>query len=94
MGGGFTSVEHVEVPCGGVRVHQVQVAGHRYHVAVGAGVQGGRGGRGGGSLVVRPEHAHRENAVRTVFRVVCEKRVRFGTRFVFFFKYRNVRRRI
>lgn len=59
-----TSVEHVEIPRGGgsgVRVHQAQVARHRHHVAVSAGVHGGRGGGSGGggvALVVGPEHAH------------------------------------
>lgn len=59
-----TSVEHVEIPRGGgsgVRVHQAQVARHRHHVAVSAGVHGGRGGSSGGggvTLVVGPEHAH------------------------------------
>jgi len=53
-------MEHVEIPRG-VRVHQAQVARHRYHVAVSAGVynrHGGGGGGGGVALVVGPEHAH------------------------------------
>lgn len=53
-----TSVEHVEIPRG-VRVHQAQVARHRHHVAVSAGVHRRRGVGGGGvALVVGPEHAH------------------------------------
>jgi len=56
-------VEHVEIPRGsscGVRVHQAQVARHRHHVAVSAGVHDGRGGDSGGgvALVVGPGHAH------------------------------------
>lgn len=42
-----------------MRVHQAQVARHRNHVAVSAGVHGGSGGGGSGvALVVGPEHAH------------------------------------
>lgn len=55
-------MEYVEIPRGcRMRVHQTQIARHRHHIAISTAVQrGGCGGGRGGTLVIRPEHAHEE----------------------------------